>query len=73
METVAKEIRYLRLERLKPISINKNRRGETIQFLGLVLLGVGITLEIIYQGEIFLIMITVGSLFFAVGTKIKGG
>ena len=69
---MSKTINYLRLERLKPISTNKNRKGEAIQFLGLVLLGAGITLEIIYQGEAFLIMITVGSLFFAVGTKIKG-
>ena len=69
---MSKTIKHLRLERLKPISINKSRKGEAIQLLGLVLMGAGITLEIIYQGEIFLIMITAGSLFFAVGTKIKG-
>ena len=45
---------------------------ELIQLLGLVFLGMGIGLEIVYQGTLFLILITFGSIVFAVGTKLKG-
>lgn len=50
----------------------QGKLGDIIQFSGLILLGVGIGLEVVYQGPIFLILITIGSVVFAVGTKLKG-
>lgn len=50
----------------------QGKLGDIIQFSGLVLLGIGIGLEIVYQGAIFLILITIGSVVFAIGTKLKG-
>lgn len=65
--------RYLLLERANPKRKKRGKWGEVVQLLGLVLLGLGIGLEIVYEGTIFLIIITIGSVVFAIGTKIKGG
>lgn len=46
--------------------------GDAIQLIGLVLLGVGIALEIVFRASVFFILITVGSIIFAIGTKLKG-
>ena len=46
--------------------------GELIQLAGVLLLGSGVTMEIIRGGNIYLIIITIGCVFFTVGTKIKG-
>ena len=54
----------------------KRRRdflGELIQLAGVLMLGSGITLELIKGGDIYLIVITVGYIVFTIGTKIKGG
>ncbi len=48
------------------------RTGELIQLVGLVLLGAGCALELIHRANIWLVVITVGSIIFALGTKLKG-
>lgn len=45
--------------------------GEIIQLAGLMFCMLGIGIEIYYEAHIGFISITVGSLLFAVGTKIK--
>ena len=45
--------------------------GEIIQLSGMIFLVIGIIIEIIYKADIGFITITVGSLLYAVGTKIK--
>ena len=52
--------------------MRKDFAGELIQLAGVLLLGSGITLEIIRGGNIFLVVITIGCVIFTVGTKIKG-
>jgi len=46
--------------------------GNLIQLTGVVLLGSGITLEIMQGGDIYLVVITIGCIIFTIGTKIKG-
>jgi len=46
--------------------------GNLIQLVGVLLLGSGITLEIIQGGDIYLVVITIGAIVFTIGTKIKG-
>ncbi len=46
--------------------------GELIQLVGVLLLGSGVTLEIMKGGDIYLIVITIGCVIFTIGTKIKG-
>lgn len=46
--------------------------GNIIQLAGVILLGAGISCEIILGGDIHLIVITLGAVVFTVGTKIKG-
>ena len=46
--------------------------GELIQLVGVIMLGSGITLEIIKGGDIYLVVITIGCIIFTIGTKIKG-
>lgn len=46
--------------------------GELIQLAGVLLLGSGITCEIMRGGDIYLIVITIGAAVFTIGTKIKG-
>jgi len=48
------------------------RIGEVVQLVGLVMLGAGIAIEIAYQANVWLVLITVGSIVFAIGTKLKG-
>ena len=48
-----------------------DRLGMLVQLLGVLLLGAGCTLEIIYKGGWILVSITIGSIIFAIGTKIK--
>lgn len=45
--------------------------GELIQLAGVLVLGFGCACEVIYQAHIFLVIITVGSVMFAIGTKLK--
>jgi len=52
--------------------MRKDFLGELIQLSGVLLLGSGVTIEIIKGGDIWLIVITVGCVIFTVGTKIKG-
>jgi len=52
--------------------MRKDFAGELIQLLGVVLLGSGITLEIMKGGDIYLVVITIGCIIFTIGTKIKG-
>jgi len=46
--------------------------GDLIQLIGVVLLGGGITCEIMQGGDIYLVVITIGCIVFTIGTKIKG-
>lgn len=52
--------------------MRKDFAGELIQLAGVLLLGSGVTLEIMKGGNIYLIVITIGCVIFTVGTKIKG-
>ena len=52
--------------------MRKDFLGELIQLAGVLLLGSGVTLEIMKGGNIYLIVITIGCVIFTVGTKIKG-
>jgi len=45
--------------------------GEIVQLSGLIFCVIGIAIEIYYEAHIGFISITVGSLLFAIGTKIK--
>jgi hypothetical protein len=45
--------------------------GEVIQLSGLICLVIGIGIEIYYKAEIGYIVLTSGSLIYAVGTKFK--
>ena len=51
---------------------NRGHIGELVQLVGLVFLGAGITLELEHQADVWLVLITVGSIVFAIGTKLKG-
>lgn len=46
--------------------------GNVIQFTGVILLGIGIACEVLFGGDIHFIVITLGAIIFAAGTKIKG-
>ncbi len=53
--------------------VNKNIDwGELIQLAGLILISSGLTYEIIFKAALGFILLTAGSLMFAVGTKIRG-
>ena len=52
--------------------MNKRQTGDLIQLLGVILLGAGLTCEMILGGHVFFIMITLGATVFTIGTKIKG-
>lgn len=52
--------------------MRKDFLGELIQLAGVLLLGSGITLEIVKGGDIWLVVITIGCVIFTIGTKIKG-
>ena len=54
------------------ILMDKTRQGDIIQLIGLVVVGVGLGVEIALRAHFGLIVITVGSVCFAVGTKLKG-
>uniref|UniRef100_A0A6M3Y0S7 Uncharacterized protein n=1 Tax=viral metagenome TaxID=1070528 RepID=A0A6M3Y0S7_9ZZZZ len=46
--------------------------GDIIQLIGLVVIGVGTGIELALRAHLGFIVITVGSVCFAVGTKLKG-
>ena len=46
--------------------------GDLVQLIGVVLLGGGLTCEIMIGSHIYLIAITTGAIIFTIGTKIKG-
>jgi hypothetical protein len=52
--------------------MSKKDTGTLIQLVGLVVTGAGIGLELALGGHWWLVVITVGSVVFAVGTKLKG-
>jgi len=52
--------------------MGKTRQGDIIQLIGLIVIGVGVGIELAYRAHAGLIIITVGSVCFAVGTKLKG-
>lgn len=54
--------------------MNWNRRmtGDLIQLVGVVMLGAGVTCEIMVGGDIHLVVITIGAVVLTIGTKIKG-
>jgi len=54
------------------LKMSKTRRGDIIQLAGLVVIGVGLGVELALRAHLGLILITVGSVCFAVGTKLKG-
>ena len=49
----------------------KESRGEIIQLTGSILVSAGIVVEFIFYAHVGFILITAGSLLFAIGTKIK--
>jgi len=46
--------------------------GELVQVVGLVMLGAGVVLELITGADFWLQAITIGSVVFAIGCKVKG-
>ena len=54
--------------------MNWNRRmtGDLIQAVGVLMLGAGVTCEIILGGDIHFVVITIGAVVFTIGTMIKG-
>ena len=46
--------------------------AELVQLVGIVVLGTGIGIELAYRAGFGFLLITVGSVCFAVGTKLKG-
>lgn len=48
------------------------RQGDIIQLIGTVVIGIGVGCELSYNANIWLCVITIGSVLFAIGTKIKG-
>ena len=51
--------------------MKNSQRGEIIQLAGVLVLGFGCACEVIFQADIFMVCITVGSVIFAIGTKIR--
>ena len=49
----------------------KKRKGDIPQITGILVVMVGVLYEIIYSAPFGFILITIGSLVFAIGTKIK--
>lgn len=49
-----------------------NRQGDIIQLVGTVVIGIGVGCELSFGADIWLVVITIGSVLFAIGTKIKG-
>ena len=54
------------------VNYTHEAHGTLIQLIGVMCLGAGIALEINYGADIYLVLITLGSIVFAIGTKIKG-
>lgn len=52
--------------------MEKSRKGDIIQLAGLVVVSAGCGIEIALKAHVGLIIITIGSIAFAVGTKLKG-
>ena len=50
----------------------KTKLGEIIQLAGVVLLGTGVGFEIATNADIGYVYISIGSVIFAIGCKIKG-
>jgi len=48
------------------------KTGDIIQLLGTVVIGIGVGIELAYKANVGLIIITIGSVAFAIGTKVKG-
>ena len=46
--------------------------GELVQVTGLVMLGAGVVLELMTRADYWLQAITIGSVVFAIGCKVKG-
>lgn len=49
-----------------------NRQGDIIQLIGVLVMGFAIGVEICTEADTWCIIITIGSIIFALGTKIKG-
>jgi len=50
----------------------KNRQGDIIQLIGLLVLGAGLGFELALRAHWGFVLISVGSVCFTVGTKLKG-
>lgn len=48
------------------------KQGDVIQLIGTVIIGIGVGCELSYGADLWLVVITIGSVMFAIGTKIKG-
>ena len=44
--------------------------ARTVQLAGVCLLGAGVVLELVHRADLYLVLITVGSAVFALGTKL---
>ena len=54
------------------MSMGRAGSGDIIQLIGLVVIGIGTGIELALRAHLGLILITAGSVCFAVGTKLKG-
>ena len=61
----------LKLKKLGKLIYKKLNVGDVVQSVGVVIMLAGIGAEIVYLANIYLVLITIGSLVFSIGTKIK--
>ena len=52
--------------------MTKELRGDIIQLSGLVVVGIGCGIELASRAAVWTVLITAGSVIFAIGTKLKG-
>ena len=52
--------------------MDSKKSGDIIQLVGLVVVGIGAGIELSFEAHVGLITITLGSIAFAIGTKVKG-
>jgi len=54
------------------IMTNSMKQGDIIQLIGVLVMGFAIGVELCTKAEAWCVVITIGSILFALGTKIKG-
>ena len=61
----------LKLKKLGKLIYKKLNVGDVVQSVGVVIMLASIGAEYVYVADVYLVVITIGSLVFSIGTKIK--